>query len=314
MRVAIIGGTGFVGGYLVDALIDAGHEPSVLVRAGSESKLRQPAKVRAVSGDLASPRGIREVLEGCDAVIYNIGILREFASKGITFEKLQYRGVVRIIDAAKQVGISRFLLMSANGVKQPGTPYQVSKYRAEQELETSGLDFTIFRPSVIFGDPRGTIEFATQLYRDMVVPPVPAIGFYTGSGASKGEVLMSPVFVEDVARAFAVALEDESATGSTPESTIGRTYELGGPEVLSWTDMLERVAEAAGKRKRILPMPIGMMNIAATLLDWLPPFPVTRDQLTMLAEGNTADPAALEQLIGRAPQAFTVESLSYLLR
>ena len=306
MRVAIIGGTGFVGGYLVDALIEAGHEPSVLVRVGSESKLRQPSKVRAVSGDLASPRGIREVLEGSDAVIYNIGILREFASKGVTFDKLQHRGVIRIIEAAKEAGISRFLLMSANGVKEQGTPYQVSKYRAERVLETSGLDFTIFRPSVIFGDPRGTIEFATQLYRDMVVPPLPAVGFYTGSGASKGEVLMSPVFVEDVARAFVVALEDES--------TIGQTYELGGPDILSWTDMLERVAEAAGKRKRILPMPIGMMNIAATLLDWLPPFPVTRDQLTMLAEGNTAEPVALEQLIGRAPQAFTVGSLSYLLR
>lgn len=306
MRVAIIGGTGFVGGYLVDALIEAGHEPSVLVRVGSESKLRQPSKVRAVSGDLASPRGIREVLEGSDAVIYNIGILREFASKGVTFDTLQHRGVIRIIEAAKEAGISRFLLMSANGVKEPGTPYQVSKYRAERALETSGLDFTIFRPSVIFGDPRGTIEFATQLYRDMVVPPLPAVGFYTGSGASKGEVLMSPVFVEDVAKAFVLALEDES--------TIGQTYELGGPETLSWTDMLERVAEAGGKRKRILPMPIGMMNIAATLLDWLPPFPVTRDQLTMLAEGNTVEPAALEQLIGRAPQAFTVESLSYLLR
>ena len=306
MRVAIIGGTGFVGGYLVDALIEAGHEPSVLVRVGSESKLRQASKVRAVSGDLASPRGIREVLEGSDAVIYNIGILREFASKGVTFDKLQHRGVIRIIEATKDAGISRFLLMSANGVKEPGTPYQVSKHRAEQALENSGLDFTIFRPSVIFGDPRGTIEFATQLCRDMVVPPLPAVGFYTGSGASKGEVLMSPVFVEDVARAFVVALEDES--------TIGQTYELGGPDILSWTDMLERVAEAAGKRKRILPMPIGMMNIAATLLDWLPPFPVTRDQLTMLAEGNTAEPVALEQLIGRAPQAFTVESLSYLLR
>ena len=117
---------------------------------------------------------------------------------------------------------------------------------------------------------------------------------------------MSPVFVEDVARAFAVALEDESA--------IGRTYELGGPETLSWTDMLERVAEAAGKRKRILPMPIGMMKFAAALFDWLPPFPVTWDQLTMLAEGNTVDPSALEQLIGRPPQAFSVESLGYLSR
>ena len=117
---------------------------------------------------------------------------------------------------------------------------------------------------------------------------------------------MSPVHVEDVAAAFVAAL-------ATP-ATIGRSYAIGGPEILSWTDMLRRIAEAAGKRKLILPMPIAVMRLAATLLDWLPLFPVTRDQLTMLAEGNTADAKTVAELIGHAPRPFSAANLAYLRR
>jgi len=303
MRVAIIGGTGFVGGYIVEALLAAGHEPAVLVREGSEDKLGNADRCHLVHGDLSSGDAIRKTLESADAVIYNVGILREDAAQGITFEKLQYEGVVRTIDAARQAGIRRFILMSANGVRADGTPYQATKYRAEEALRESGLDYTIFRPSVIFGDPRGKMEFASQLYRDMVRPPLPAVGFHTGL-LDRGDVEMSPVYVEDVADAFVAAIAD-------PE-TVGETYALGGPEILSWTEMLERIAKAAGKDKIILPMPIALMRLGATLFDWLPFFPVTRDQLDMLAEGNTADPAVLEQRIGRTPRAFTPEALAYL--
>jgi NADH dehydrogenase len=194
----------------------------------------------------------------------------------------------------KGKGIRRFLLMSANGVKVPGTPYQETKKRAEDYLLASGLDATVFRPSVIFGDPKGKMEIATQLYRDVVRPPVPAPGFTT----SAGHVRMSPVHVEDVADAFVNALADDS--------TFGKTYELGGPEVLSWSDMIGRVAKAAGTDKWVLPVPVGLMKIGATLFDWLPFFPVTRDQLTMLAEGNTAEPSIIESLIERPPKAFTL--------
>ena len=87
---------------------------------------------------------------------------------------------------------------------------------------------------------------------------------------------------------------------------------LGGPEVLTWSAMIHRIAEATGKRKWILPMPTWVMRAGATLFDWLPFFPVTRGQLTMLEEGNTADPRVLEQLIGRTLKGFTVENLNYL--
>ena len=247
---------------------------------------------------------VEELLDGVDAVIYNIGILREQPRKGITFERLQYRGAVRVIEAARRAGVSRLLLMSANGVRKPGTPYQETKYRAEEFARHSGMDVTIFRPSVIFGDPRGTYEFATQLHREMVSPPLPGIGFHKGWSSETGEILMSPVHVEDVAQAFVEALEDPA--------TIGKTYVLGGPEALSWTDMVKRVAGATGKHKTILPMPIGVMRIGATLLDWLPVFPVTRDQLTMLEEGNEAESDDLRKLTGRDPTAFDTDTLAYL--
>lgn len=304
MDVAIIGGTGFIGGYLVDALLAKGHRPSLLVRPGSAAKVRRPTECRIVEGDLDAPTALLAVLDGSAAVIYNIGILREFPGKGITFEASQYRGVVTTIEAAKSAGVTRMLLMSANGVKRPGTPYQETKYRAEEVLQDSGLAWTIFRPSVVFGDPRGTMEIATQLYRDMIRPPLPAVGFHTGLTPSGGAILMSPVHVQDVAAAFVNALDDTD--------TIGKTFALGGPEALSWTQMLERIAAAVGKRKLTLPMPISLMKLGATLFDWLPFFPATRDQLTMLAEGNAADPAALQGLIHRDPLPFSGETLAYL--
>ena len=304
MKVAIIGGTGFVGGHLTEALLAAGHEVSLLVRTGSESKVRQTGRVVTTAGDISSADALRSVMQGCSAVIYNVGILREFPSRGITFEESQYQGLVRTVEAARDVGIKRLLLMSANGVKPKGTPYQETKFRAEEYARQSGLDVTVLRPSVIFGDPAGKMEFATQLFKDMVRPPIPAVSFFSGRSPDKGAVVMSPVHIDDVARAFVAALENDK--------TIGQTFALGGPEVLSWQTMVRRIAEATGRSKWLLPMPIWIMRIGATLFDWLPFFPVTRGQLTMLEEGNTADPAVLKQLIGRDPQGFSVDALGYL--
>lgn len=304
MKVAIIGGTGFVGSYIVDALLEAGHEPHVLVRPGSEEKLHEAGQCTITTGDLDSTEAVDAVVAGCDAVIYNVGILREFPRQGITFEALQYRGAETVADAAKRAGIRRFLLMSANGIDSAQTPYQTTKLKAEAAIRDSGLDYTIFRPSVIFGDPRGTMEFATQLYKEMVRVPMPAVGFHTGLSPASGEVVMSPVHVRDVADAFVNALADDS--------TIGKSFVLGGPEVVSWPQMLQRISTAVGKKKLILPMPIGLMKFGATLFDWLPFFPVTRDQLTMLADGNTAEPDDLAALIKREPAAFSPENLDYL--
>lgn len=304
MRVAVIGGTGFVGEYIVDALIDAGHSPSLLVRPGSESKVSHINQCDLVAGSLADQKSIEETIDNCDAVIYNVGILRESPRQGTTFENMQYGGVVSVVEATIKAGVKRLLLMSANGIYPPQTPYQDTKYRAEQHVKQSGLDYTIFRPSVIFGDPHGKMEIATQLLQEMIRPPIPAIGFHTGLKPSSGAIKMSPVYVKDVADAFARSLDNPT--------TVGQEYTLGGPEEISWTGMLECVAKTVGKRKIILPVPIAVMKMAAILLDWIPAFPVTRDQLTMLAAGNTAPDYDLRILINREPVSFTPGTLAYL--
>ena len=194
--------------------------------------------------------------------------------------------------------------MSSPLVKSPGTPYQDTKFRAEEFVKQSGLEWTIFRPSVIFGDSNGLQEITNQLYCELVKPPIPAIAFHTGWSPKGNGVVMSPVHIQDVADAFIGSLSDAD--------TIGKTYVLGGPDVLTWEEMVQRVATAVGRRKWMLPMPVGLMRFGATLFDWLPFFPATRDQLTMLAEGNVADSADLETLINRAPTAFVPENLSYL--
>ena len=303
-RVAIIGGTGFVGSHLVDALHAAGHSTSLLVRAGSEDKVRRADGQRVTIGDLDDIGAIYAALQHCDAVVYLVGILRENRSEDITFKKMQYDGVVRTADAAKAKGITRCLLMSANGVEAEATPYQQTKLDAEHYVADIGMQYTVLRPSVIFGDPRGRMEFATQLRNDMVDMPVPAVGFFSGLKPSSGPVLMAPVHVTDVANAFVAALNDDAS--------IGETYELCGPDVLSWNEMIRRVAAAVGRKKTILPMPLGLMRVAATALDWLPAFPVTRDQLTMLAQNNVCSRNRVSVLVGNPPTAFTPETLAYL--
>ena len=304
MRVAIVGGTGFLGGYIVEALLDHNHRPAVLVRPGSEQKLRAADRCDIHSGTVDSLPDLIAVLKACDAAVYNIGILRERRSRGITFEALQFEGVQRFLRAAETCGVRRLLLMSANGVKEAGTDYQSTKLRAENAAFASGMDVTVFRPSVVFGDPRGLVEFATRLHREMIVPPLPAAGFYVTKGSNKGDVMMSPLHVRDVADAVVETLERQA--------TIGRTYTLAGPERLTFSEILRRIAAAVDRRKWIVPVPLGLMRASATLFDWIPFFPVTRDQITMLEEGNVGDANDLAALIGREPRRFEVSNLDYL--
>lgn len=306
MQVAMFGGTGFVGSYIIDALLAHGHSVRLLVRAGSESKIPRPDSCVTVSGDLASDSAIAATLRDCSAVVYCVGILDEDPARGISFEALQFEGAAKVARAAQAAGIERFLLMSANGVRAGGTPYQDTKFRAEQFARELNLDCTIFRPSVIFGDPRGRMEFATQLANDMIRPPLPAIDFRTRWSPASPSVRMSPVHVADVADAFVQALGDPR--------TIGQTYELGGPEELSWNDIVRSIATAIGRKKIIVPMPVPLMKVFALALGWLPGFPVSKDQLTMLAENNTADHKTLEALIGRKAASFDAAQLAYLTR
>jgi len=306
MRVTVFGGTGFVGSYLVDALLEQGHHPVLLVRSASADKLTQAGQCTLVTGDIADPAAVRAAISGADAVIYNIGILREYPAQGVTYEALHFEGARRAMDAAEEAGVQRFLLMSANGVKLDGTGYQRTKYRAEQYLATTGLDWTVFRPSVMFGNPRGRMEFATQLYRDVVRSPLPAPLFFNGVlPTDAGMFRMSPVQVQDVAAAFVKALE--------LPGTTGHVFTLGGPDALTWKEILRTIAGAGGVTKRALPAPVLLLKGLATMLDRYAFFPITRDQLTMLMEGNTCDGQEAFDTLDVVPTPFNQASLAYLV-
>tara|TARA_B100001146_G_scaffold223862_1_gene239684 strand:+ start:2084 stop:3007 length:924 start_codon:yes stop_codon:yes gene_type:complete len=305
MNVALFGATGFVGSYFVKELISNSHTPKALIRPGSEKKLVESDKCEIVLGDVGDLSAVKKVVEGADAVIYNIGIIRQFPKKGITFDALHFQGAKTCIEMAKKLGIKRFILMSANGVKPTGTSYQRTKYLAEQYLINSGLDWTIFRPSLIFGNPENKIEFCSQLRDDMLNLPVPAPLFYDGLlPIQAGQFAMSPIHVTDVAKCFVKTLE--------LDSTVSKTYHLGGTEYIIWKDMISIISTASGKKKWKIPAPVLPIKILASILDRFSWFPITKDQLTMLMEGNTCD--ALEASIDFEfePMKFNKGSLKYL--
>ncbi len=306
MKVAIVGGTGFVGVYLVDELLRAGHTPRLLVRPGSESKVEQPQACELVPGDLSDAAALAKCNDGADALVYLVGLLREEPARGVTFEECQYRGVERAIEAARRNGVRRCLLMSANGVREDGTSYQRTKYRAEQLVKASELGWTLFRPSVIFGAPRGRMEFCTQLYEDVVKSPFPAPLFFAGLDvAAAGEFCFSPVHVENVAAAMGQSLTNEAA--------LGECYPLGGPEELSWKTLIQRIATAGGKGTKLaVPVPVAPVRLAAGLFDSQSWFPLSRDQLTMLMEGNTCDGRQAFSTFGIQPIACDLSALAYL--
>lgn len=305
MRVALLGGTGFVGGYLTEALLEQGHQPVLLVRPGSEPKVRERGRCTLVSGEVADTQAVHATLKDCDATIYNIGILREQPRAGITFEALHYQGARRTIDAAVALGVKRFLLMSANGVRSDGTAYQRTKHAAEEHLRATKLELTIFRPSVIFGDPRGCMEFATQLRDQMIRLPFPAPLFHEGwLPNDAGRFLMSPVHVHDVAQAFVRSL--------AVADTLGETFVLCGPQTFEWRTIIQIIAHACGTTKLAVPVPASAVRIMAALFEGFDFFPITREQIDMLLEGNAGDSSELFALLGIDPVPFEDESLRYL--
>ncbi|MDH3377982.1 MAG: NAD(P)H-binding protein [Gammaproteobacteria bacterium] len=306
MRVTILGGTGFVGSYIVEQLLEHGHEPVCLVRRGSENKVEQPERCWLVPGDIDDADAVREAVKDSEAVIYNIGIIREFPQDGITFHSLHFDSAKRAMNIAEADGVKRFLLMSANGVKADGTGYQRTKYMAEEVLRSTSFDWTVFRPSLIFGDPRGKAEFAKQLYQDVIRSPLPAPLFYEGLlPLDAGSFQMSPIHVRDLATAVVKAL--------TMPETSGKIYPLCGPRTVDWREVIRIVAGAAGVSKSVVPVPVWAVNTVATFFDRFAFFPITRDQLSMLTQGNTCDSTAVFEALGiKAPIAFDEESLQYV--
>ena len=290
MKIFVTGGTGFVGNEVVRQLVAQGHEVAALVRSGSEHKLEmnKSDQVKIHPGDVTDPDRLPQAMQGCDAVIHLVGIIREFPDKGVTFKRLHVEGSRHVIDAAASQGIKRYLHMSANGVRlEASTAYHQTKWQAEQIVRDSGLDWTICRPSLIFGRGGEFVEMLAGLIRKL--PVVPVIG--------DGQYRLQPVSVHEVAETFVKAL-------TLPE-TSGQVYHLGGGESYTYDEILDLTGKAVGKGKvHKIHQPVSMVKPFVKLLEDYKKFPLTQDQLAMLLEGNECD-------IQRWAEAFSIQPISY---
>lgn len=295
-RIFLTGGTGFVGGNIRRAL--AGRKLRLLVRdAATAARLAGP-DVEVVEGDVTRPESLRGKLDGCSTVIHLVAIIEE--EGGATFDGVIRGGTVNVVAEAKRAGtIDHFIHMSALGATaNPRYGYMDAKWQAEQAVKESGIPFTIFRPSIIFGPGDGFISVLANLVRRTPIVPV------VGDGQSR----FMPVAVAEVAQAYARAVDDPEA--------IGKTYELGGAKVYTYEELLDVIAAKLGKERRKIHVPVGVMMPVVKLAKPLPKAlrpPVTEEQLKMLALDNSTANSATPDLIGRQPQRLE-DGIEYILR
>jgi len=273
MKVFLTGSTGFVGKGILKALLAAGHEVRCLVRKGSQSKLADyKAQVEVVEGDVTQPETLTGKLEGCEAVIHLVGIIKEIPLRGVTFEKVHYEASKNVIDEAYRAKVRQFLHMSALGSREGAvSKYHQTKYRAEQYLIQSGLTYTIFRPSIIFGPEDRSINLFAKVIK--LSPIFPVIG--------NGRNLMQPVALENIAQGFVKALGKAKAEN--------KIYEVGGPDKLSNDQILDIIAQVLGRRLIKLHQPLSLLKPLVGLMEVFPFFPLSSDQLLMLQEDNVCE-------------------------
>lgn len=287
MRVFLTGATGFVGGHVLKRLVAEGHSVKALVRDPAKAKLATSHHIELVQGDVAEGSGLDEGTRDCDAVVHLVGIIAETGKA--TFERIHHIGTRNVAEAAKRNGISRYVQMSALGVRADGvSEYQTSKWKGEEAVRQSGMDYCVLRPSLIFGRGSG---FVTQMLDVMRKAPL----FRPVPGS--GKPLFRPIFVEDVAACFVQALTNPRVTN--------KTMELGGGDELSLNDVLQTIADCAGIRKPVFHVPMPLMFMGAAVAQTILPHPpVTVGQLRMLKEGSTCDISPMVEAFDIHPVGF----------
>ena len=301
-KVAILGGSGFVGRYIIEELLSKGYTVKAINRSAIKN-ISHP-NFNQVIIDLFKD-DLCQYLEEIDCLIYNIGIIREFPKKGISYKRLHEDLAFNVIDSSERVGIKKVILMSANGVERKSTSYEVTKLNAEQKLINSKLKWTIFRPSLIFGDPNGSMEFCTQLKQDMISLPLPLPNFFTGFDfINAGSFKMSPIHVQNVSEFFVKSI-------SMIESDY-KIYSIGGSRDIKWKDMITILSKSCGKNKFALPVPILLVKLLALIFDRWPWFPITNDQIKMLVAGNTCDSNKHFDDFNIEEITFNMNNLGYL--
>jgi uncharacterized protein YbjT (DUF2867 family) len=268
VKVLVTGGTGFVGPKVVHALRAQGREVRALVRHPERATQLEGWGAELVAGDVTDPTSLRAAVDGCTHVVHLVAILKGSPSD---FHRVMTQGTADLIAAAKEAQVERFVLMSALGTTEQAkdvVPYFASKWAMEQETVRSGLEYTIFRPSFVFGRDGGALPlFIKQVRYSPVVTVI-------GSGVQR----IQPIWVEDVAEYFARGVDHAQAAN--------RTFEIGGPDIVTWNELYRSIAKTLGKRRKLVHIPTGLARAGAKLTQWAPGAPLTTDQIAMIEAGD----------------------------
>jgi uncharacterized protein YbjT (DUF2867 family) len=268
--ILVTGGTGFIGPRVIHALRAEDRPVRALVRnpASRTAQQLRTWSVELVEGDVTRPADLRAAVDGVDTVVHLVAII---AGRRRDFEGVMSAATRDLVLASQSAGVRRFVLMSALGTSEQTkdlVPYYNAKWAMEQAVKGSSLEHVIFRPSFVFGDRGGALEQFKRLAR--LTPVTPIVG--------SGEQRLQPIWVDDVAAYFAAAVDKPEAAG--------RTFELGGPDVVTWNELWAQLKRTLGVRRPSVHVPVGLLRTQALLLERLPNPPVTRDQLTMLEAGD----------------------------
>jgi NADH dehydrogenase len=267
--IFVTGGSGFVGGHVVRELRARDLPVRCLVRDARKAPKLTAWRAELVEGDMTDPKSLRRGVAGCDAVIHLVAIRQ---GREESFRRVMVDGTRDLLAAAREVGVRRFVHMSALGTSEATkdlVPYYRAKWDSEQLVQAEGIPSVIFRPSFVFGPDGGILPTFVKLAR--LTPVTPIIG--------SGRQRIQPIWADDVAVHFAEAI--------TRPDVEGGLFELGGPDAVSWNEFWERLKRALGLRRPSIHVPVGLMRMNALLTERLPGnIPLTRDLLTMLEHGD----------------------------
>jgi NADH dehydrogenase len=267
VKILVTGGTGFVGSRIVHALRAEGRDVRALVRRPERGAHLASLGVELATGDVTDPASLAAAADGCTHVVHLVAILK---GKPHDFERVMTRGTQNVIAAAKGAGIDRFVLMSALGTTvttKDVVPYFGAKFAMEQDTIMSGLEYMIFRPSFVFGRGGALATFVKQVKYSPIVTVI-------GSGKQR----VQPIWVDDVAEHFARALDTPAAAN--------KTFEIGGPDIVTWDELYRTIAKVLGKRRALAHIPASLARSGALATQWIPKAPLSADQVAMIEAGD----------------------------